>query len=251
MASREGETSKQSKQGVNYEKVMNQALSEIFQNLKEIKQDTKRQRDQLLLERRRGSAPSSVLRKPTTTLQLPKNELSRSTSNMLWVLQCEEEDALWMTGEISLNFEFLETLSFEFNFGLFVNYLELLVMVETAKDQLLYGDLVPCSTYPWKTLAELVKLSETDYKFSGLLFRVQRTSENRVRPASLRHVLLRTTNIPCVYWNTGINWFARLFKLLSSVNIDCNICLSTVIRAIFVCDFWNPRALVQRIKRPF
>lgn len=53
-----------------------------------------------------------------------------------------------MTGEISLNFEFLETLSFEFNFGLFVNYLELLVMVETAKDQLLYGDLVPCSTYP-------------------------------------------------------------------------------------------------------
>lgn len=94
MASREGETSKQSKQGVNYEKVMNQALSEIFQNLKEIKQDTKRQRDQLLLERRRGSAPSSVLRKPTTTLQLPKNELSRSTSNMLWVLQCEEEDAL-------------------------------------------------------------------------------------------------------------------------------------------------------------
>ena len=91
MASCKGETSNQSKQGVNYEKAMNQALSEIFQNLKEIKLDTKRQRDKLLLERRRGSAPSSVLRKTaTTTLQLPSNELSKSTSNMLWVMQCED-----------------------------------------------------------------------------------------------------------------------------------------------------------------
>ena len=93
MTSCKGETLNQSNQKVNYEKAMNEALSEIFQNLKEIKQDTKRQRDKLLLERRRGSAPSSVLRKTTTTLQLPKNELSKSTSNMLWVLQCEEKDA--------------------------------------------------------------------------------------------------------------------------------------------------------------
>lgn len=93
MTSCNGETSNQSNQKVNYEKAMSQALSEIFQNLKEIKQDTKRQRDKLLLERRRGSAPSSILRKTTTTLQLLKNELSKSTSNMLWVLQCEEEDA--------------------------------------------------------------------------------------------------------------------------------------------------------------
>lgn len=93
MTSCKGETSNQSSQKVTYEKAMNQALGEIFQNLREIKQDTKRQRDKLLLERRRGSAPSSVLRKTTTTLQLPKNELSKSTSNMMWVLQCEEEDA--------------------------------------------------------------------------------------------------------------------------------------------------------------
>lgn len=93
MTSCNSETSNQSNQKVNYEKAMSQALSEIFQNLKEIRQDTKRQRDKLLLERRRGSAPSSVLRKTTTTLQLPKNEISKSTSNMLWVLQCEEEDA--------------------------------------------------------------------------------------------------------------------------------------------------------------
>ena len=93
MTSCESERVNQSNQKVNYEKAMNQALSEIFQNLKEIKQDTKRQRDKLLLERRRGSAPSSVLRKTATNLQLPKSELSKSTSNMLWVLQCEGEDA--------------------------------------------------------------------------------------------------------------------------------------------------------------
>ena len=92
MTSRKGETSNQSKEEVNYEKAMNQALSEIFQNLREIKQDTKRQRDKLLLERRRGSAPSVVLRKtPTTTSQLPKNERSRSTP---WVLQCAEEEGV-------------------------------------------------------------------------------------------------------------------------------------------------------------
>ena len=94
MTSRKRETSNQSKEEVNYEKAMNQALKEIFQNLKEIRQDTKRQRDKLQLERRRGSAPSSVLRKTTTTLQLPKNELSRSTSHVPWVLQCAEEEGV-------------------------------------------------------------------------------------------------------------------------------------------------------------
>ena len=92
MACYKGETSNQSKQPMNYEKAMNQALSEIFQNLKEIKQDTKRQRDKLQLEQRRGSAPPSVIRKTTETLQLAKNERRRSTSNMLWVLQCAEEE---------------------------------------------------------------------------------------------------------------------------------------------------------------
>ena len=40
MTSCNGETSNQSNQKVNYEKAMNQALSEIFENLREIKQDT-------------------------------------------------------------------------------------------------------------------------------------------------------------------------------------------------------------------
>ena len=85
MTSCNGDTSNQSNQKVNYEKAMNQALSEIFENLREIKQDTK-DKDTNCFLRRRGSAPSSVLRKTTTTLQLPKTELSKSTSNMLWVL---------------------------------------------------------------------------------------------------------------------------------------------------------------------
>ena len=63
MTSCNGDTSNQSNQKVNYEKAMNQVLSEIFENLREIKQDTKRQRHKLLLERRRGSAPSSVSQK--------------------------------------------------------------------------------------------------------------------------------------------------------------------------------------------
>lgn len=92
MTSRKGETSDQSKEEVNYEEAMNQALSEIFQNLKEIQQDTKRQREKLYLERRRGSAPATMVRKTPTTIQQPKNELSRSTSNMLWALQCAEEE---------------------------------------------------------------------------------------------------------------------------------------------------------------
>lgn len=91
MTSCKGETSDQSKEEVNYEEAMNQALSEIFQNLKEIQQDTKRQREKLYLERRRGSAPATMVRKTSTTIQQPKNELSRSTSN-IWVLQCAEED---------------------------------------------------------------------------------------------------------------------------------------------------------------
>ena len=92
MTSRKGETSDQSKEEVNYEEAMNQALSEIFQNLKEIQQDTKRQREKLYLETRRGSAPATMVRKTSTTIQQPKNELSRSTSNMLRALQCAEEE---------------------------------------------------------------------------------------------------------------------------------------------------------------
>ena len=159
MTSCNGETSNQSNQKVNYEKAMSQALSEIFQNLKEIKQDTKRQRDKLLLERRRGSAPSSVLRKTTTTLQLPKNEISKSTSNMLWVLQCEEEDASWMTDwwnlAQTLNSPTLWNLTFNYSYRtkMYLSWWKprkINYCVATQSDQ--------CNTYLWKTLAELLEL---------------------------------------------------------------------------------------------
>ena len=45
------------KKAVKYEEAMNQAFSEIFQNLKVIEADNKKQRERLDLQRRRGSAP--------------------------------------------------------------------------------------------------------------------------------------------------------------------------------------------------
>lgn len=180
MTSCNGETSNQSNQKMNYEKAMSQALSEIFQNLKEIKQDTKRQRDKLLLERRRGSAPSSILRKTTTTLQLPKNELSKSTSNMLWVLQCEEEDASWMTDwwnlAQTLNSPTLLNLTFNYSY----QELDVLVMVETTKDQLLCGDSVGSMQHVSlkdSRRATRTETLETDHKLAGL-FVVRRLSQS-------------------------------------------------------------------------
>ena len=97
----------QYKKGVNFEEAMNQALSEIFQNLKEIQEDTKKQREKLSLWRRRGSAPATALRETTlATFKQPKKELDRKLSTptptsistfptMHWVLQSfEEEEAV-------------------------------------------------------------------------------------------------------------------------------------------------------------
>ena len=98
-------------EGVNYEQAMKQALSEIFQNLKEIQQDTKKRRQQLNLQRRRGSAPATALRETAATLK-KKKKLDRSLSTtvpaasstlstMRWVLQCfeEEEEEKTLFGE--------------------------------------------------------------------------------------------------------------------------------------------------------
>lgn len=89
------------KREVSYEEAMNQAFSEIFQNLKMIKEDTKKQREKVALQRRRRvSAPAASTTK--TTSQQPKIEpvrkLSAPTpsstlSTAHWVLQCFEEEA--------------------------------------------------------------------------------------------------------------------------------------------------------------
>lgn len=107
------------KKGANYEEAMNQALSEIFQNLKEIQQDTKRQREKVNLQRRRGSAPATALRETAATFKQPKKELDRklstpipatssTLSTMRWVLQCFEEEE--------------ETVVIDSSFGFLNNY---------------------------------------------------------------------------------------------------------------------------------
>ena len=65
--------------GINFEKAMNDAFCEIFQNLKEIKEDTKKQREKIVdLERRRGSAPAGTIRQTTVALlQERKKEVQR------------------------------------------------------------------------------------------------------------------------------------------------------------------------------
>lgn len=87
------------KREVNYEEAMNQAFSEIFQNLKVIKENTKRQREQVgLQKRRRVSAPAAPT--TTSTSQQPKIEPARklsapapssTSSTTQWVLQCFDE----------------------------------------------------------------------------------------------------------------------------------------------------------------
>lgn len=105
MKSGKGQRSRQNRE-VNFEEAMNQAFSEIFQNLKVIKEDAKKKREKVDLQRRRrASVPVGTLREATTTSQQPKTELGRRMSTptpdstqlttMHWVLQCfdeEEED---------------------------------------------------------------------------------------------------------------------------------------------------------------
>lgn len=65
-------------------------------------------------------------------------------------------------------------------------------MTATAKDLLLRGDSMQLASLKDS------RRTETDLKFAGLLYGVQRNSQNAVGLASL-HVLLRTTNIFFVY----------------------------------------------------
>lgn len=91
----------------NFEEAMNQAFSEIFRNLKEIKEDTEKQREKAKLERRRRVSPPTMTITESSTssvqpasFQQSNNDLRRklspaSTSSlptMPWVLQCFDED---------------------------------------------------------------------------------------------------------------------------------------------------------------
>ena len=91
----------QEKKVVKYEEAMEQAFSEIFQNLKVIEADTKKNREKIDLQRRRGSAPPATLRETTKEFQQPKNEVERKLSTPIpasqssttnWVLKCFEEE---------------------------------------------------------------------------------------------------------------------------------------------------------------
>lgn len=102
MNNSQGKRNSYQAEGVNYEEAMNQALNEIFQNLKEIQQDTKKRREKIDLQRRRGSAPATALREITATFKQPKKLVrkmsipipaaSSTLSTMRWVLQCFEEE---------------------------------------------------------------------------------------------------------------------------------------------------------------
>ena len=91
----------QGKKVVKYEEAMDQAFSEIFKNLKMIEADTKRKREKVDLQRRRGSAPPTTLRETTAAFKQPKKEIERKLSTPTpasklsttkWVLQCFEEE---------------------------------------------------------------------------------------------------------------------------------------------------------------
>ena len=60
------------KNGANYEEAMNEAFKEIFTNLKEIEKDTRMRRLRADLERRRSSAPATVLRDQLKAFRKPK-----------------------------------------------------------------------------------------------------------------------------------------------------------------------------------
>ena len=85
----------------NYEEAMNQAFREIFRNLKEIKEDTEKQRKKANIERaRRLSAPAMTRKETSTTFQQSENEHRRKLSpasdsslpTMNWVPPCFDED---------------------------------------------------------------------------------------------------------------------------------------------------------------
>lgn len=59
---------------------MEQAFREIFQNLKVIEEGAKKQREKLDLQRRRGSAPATMLRETARTFRQSRKELARTIS---------------------------------------------------------------------------------------------------------------------------------------------------------------------------
>lgn len=71
---------KNHKNGVKFEEAMEQAFTEIFQNLKVIDEGAKKQREKLDLQRRRGSAPATMLRETARTFKQPRKKLERTIS---------------------------------------------------------------------------------------------------------------------------------------------------------------------------
>jgi len=90
----------QKMKAVNFEEAMTKAFSEIFHNLKEMEADAKKQRGRVDCQRRRQSAPASMIRELTETLRKPETESkdtvtiqpASSLSTMQWILDCYEEE---------------------------------------------------------------------------------------------------------------------------------------------------------------
>jgi len=88
----------QKMKAVNFEEAMTKAFSEIFHNLKEIKADAKKQRSRVDRQRRRQSAPASMIRELTETLRKTESKATvtiqpaSSLSTMQWILDCYEEE---------------------------------------------------------------------------------------------------------------------------------------------------------------
>ena len=106
----------QKTKAVDFEEAMTKAFSEIFQNLKEIEADAKTQRERVDRQRRRESAPASMIRELKDTLRKPETESKNtvttqpasSLSSMHWILDCyDEEEHLeedFGSNELSLSF---------------------------------------------------------------------------------------------------------------------------------------------------
>ena len=108
----------------NFESAMNQAFSEIFENLKGLEEDAKTRRLKTEQLQRRNSAPASTLKEKfetkTNELKQPQKPLDRkksgeqksytlpavsALSTMHWVMQCCEEEEI---GVIDSSFSFLD-----------------------------------------------------------------------------------------------------------------------------------------------
>ena len=90
----------QETKAMDFEEAMTKAFSEIFHNLKEIETDAKKQRERVDRQRRRQSAPASMIRELTETVRKPETESKNtvttqpatSLSTMHWILDCYDEE---------------------------------------------------------------------------------------------------------------------------------------------------------------